>query len=273
MSANPEIFFHIGLGKTGTTFLQYRAFPFFSGLEYIQRTRFRKAKEIIRTSSSSRFFISFECDQQLEDVAKDWAMTFPDTRPIIVFRRHDSWIASQYRRFVKNCHVKEFKELYHLDGSSGLFKEKDLLFYPMVEMLELTFNKRAIVLLYDDMRADPKGFITNMAAMMGSDIDLSKVNFSNKHSSYSEKQLKGLRASQKYINLKKKVIFKNRTMEFFRKTAVNGTRYLILAVSRFVPDSKFSEKPLVTEGELSALREVFASDWDKIVERAKRNIE
>lgn len=270
MASAPEIFFHIGLGKTGTTFLQYRAFPFFQGLEYIQRTRFRKAKEIIQNSESTRFFISFECDQQLEEVAKDWAKDYPQTTPIIVFRKHDSWIASQFRRFVKNCHVRSFKELLDLQSDTGIFKKKDLEFYAMIEMLEETFQNKAIVLLYDDMRTDPQSFIQGLARRMDSSIDLHKVDFSKKHSSYSEKQLKGLLSTQRFISLKKRVVFKNKVVEFFRKTGVNGTRYLILFLSSLMPNSWFSNTPLLPKEELEAVQKEFDSDWDRILDRADR---
>ncbi|NND94081.1 MAG: hypothetical protein HKN45_04400 [Flavobacteriales bacterium] len=270
MSSAPEIFFHIGLGKTGTTFLQYRAFPLFKNLEYIQRTRFRNAKKIISNSSSNRFFLSYECDQQLERVATEWASAYPNTIPIIVFRRHDSWIASQFRRFVKNCHVKSFQELYDIEKGTGLFKNRDLEFYPMIEMLEEKFDNEAMVFLYDDLRRNPEQFIANWAERMGSTVDLSEIDFSRKHSSYSEKQLKGLLATQRYINLKKKVVFKNRVLEFFRKTSVNGVRYLILFIAKFLPDSLLDQSPLVDRQDLEDVRIAFEKDWKRVVARAER---
>ncbi|NNC83667.1 MAG: hypothetical protein HKN79_08820 [Flavobacteriales bacterium] len=267
---SPAIFFHIGLGKTGTTFLQYRAFPKFKGIEYIQRTRYARAKEIINASSAQKFFISYECDQQLERVAKDWAKDYPQTTPIIVFRRHDSWIASQFRRFVKNCHVRRFDELLVPGTDQGLFNDQDLQYGAMVRMLDHLFDKKPIVLLYDDLRRDPEKFISFLAESMQCTIDIDEVDFSRKHSSYSEKQLKGLMATQRYIDLRKKVVLKNKVLEFFRKTAVNGTRYLILFLAGLMPDSWFTDGPLVKEEVLQAVRDHYQKDWEHILSIAQR---
>jgi len=269
MSQHPEIFFHVGLGKTGTTFLQYRVFPYFSGMEYIQRTKYKKAKEIIRRGSSERYFLSFECDQQLEDVVRDWAKDFPQTRPIIVFRRHDSWIASQFRRFLKNCHVTTFKELLDLDQNKGLFKKEELFFMPKIRLLEEVFEKQPIILLYDTMKKDPKSFIHDLATRMESSVDVDALDFSNKHSSYSDRQLTFLMRASPYINLRKKVVFQNKFIEFFRKSAVNWTRYSILFIGRFWPEKK-EQNTLLDPADLERVRMSYSEDWNEILMRAKK---
>ena len=268
MNKQPEIFFHVGLGKTGTTFLQYRAFPYFKDLVYIQRTQYRNAKDIIKNGGDQkRYFLSFECDQQLEEVVKDWAKDFPQTVPIIVFRQHDSWIASQFRRFLKNCHVTTFKQLLDLENDSGRFKKKDLFFMPMVTLLETHFTGEPIVLLYDDMKKDPRGFIKELALKMGSDVDEKAVDLSVKHSSYSERQLSFLMRASKYIPLRKKVVFKNRIIEFFRKSAVNWTRYLVLFVGKFWPSKE--NQSLLNKADLDEVKNHFSDDWMAILNRAK----
>jgi hypothetical protein len=270
MAEHPQIYFHLGLGKTGTTFLQYRAFPYFKGFQYIQRTKYRRAKEIIAKSNSERFFLSFECDQQLERVAKDWAKDFPDTIPILVFRRQDSWIASQFRRFLKNCNVTRFEELFDLENDTGKFKRKDLVFMPMISMIESTFTNKPIILLYDDMRSDPKTFISILARRMGSSVDVDRLDFSKKHSSYSDRQLAFVRKVSRYIPLRNKVVYSNRVIEFFRKSSVSWTRYLILFIGKFWPD-QLKGKPLITTDSLKAVKEEYAQDWNEVVEYVRKN--
>lgn len=262
----PEIFFHVGLGKTGTTFLQYRAFPYFKGFEYIQRTRFHRAKDIIERGDASRYFVSFECDRQLEEVVKDWAKDYPDTIPIICFRRQDSWIASQYRRFVKNCHVMSFPELFDTHSDQGIFKKEHLSFRPMIDLLEEQFGHRPIVLFHDDLKKDPKGFIRELADRMGSEVDVEKLDLSTKHSSYSPKQLRFLMRVTRHIDLQKRVVFKNKVIEFFRKSVVNGTRYLILFIGRFWPDQ--GSGPLMDADTKENVRQMFEEDWAQVSEYA-----
>lgn len=263
-----DIYFHLGLGKTGTTFLQYRAFPYFQGLDYIQRTKYHRAKDIIKRSSSDRYFLSFECDQQLEEVVKDWAADFPKTRPIICFRRHDSWIASQYRRFVKNGHVRSFQDMLDLEHDTGRFKQKDLYFRPMLDLLEQHFEYRPIVLFHDDLKADPKQFIHDLALAMDSDVDVEKLDLRSKHSSYSPRQLRFLLAFTAVIPLDKRVYFKNKTLEFIRRIFFEGFRYLILFIGRFWPDK--GDGPLMQEADKKAVRDFYAKDWDAVLEYAQR---
>lgn len=270
MAEHPQIYFHLGLGKTGTTFLQYRAFPYFKGFHYIQRTKYRRAKEIIAKSNANRFFVSFECDQQLERVVKDWVKDHPQTTPILVFRRHDSWIASQFRRFLKNCNVTRFEELLDLERDTGKFKRKDLLFMPMIRMVEASFMSKPIVLLYDDMRADPKTFISVLARRMSTSVDVDSLDFSKKHSSYSDRQLAFVRKVSYYIPLRNKVVYSNRGIEFLRKSSVSWTRYLILFIGKLWPD-QLKGKPLIDAATLKAVKDDYSQDWNEVVEYVRKN--
>ena len=102
MSDQYEIYFHVGTGKTGSTFLQARIFPLLKGIHYIPTNRYHKIFLEIEKYSSTKILISREFDQQLEREVKRFSEKHTNTNPIIIFRRHDSYIASQYRRFVKN---------------------------------------------------------------------------------------------------------------------------------------------------------------------------
>jgi len=147
-----EIYFHVGLGKTGSTFLQYNVFPKLKGVHYIQRTRYKQAIDIIKRTKHQRYFVSNEFDQQLEEEVLRFSSVFPNTTPIIVFRRQDEWIASQYRRFIKNGHTFPFNEFIDLENDTGYFKIKDLQFYDMIGLLKKHFTKPPLVLFYNDMK-------------------------------------------------------------------------------------------------------------------------
>ena len=61
-----EIFFHVGTGKTGSTFLQSRIFPKLKGIHYIPTNRYHKIFEEISQSTSKKLLISREFDRQME---------------------------------------------------------------------------------------------------------------------------------------------------------------------------------------------------------------
>lgn len=270
MSSKKKIFFHVGTGKTGTTFLQYRAFPKFKGVHYIQRTSYRKAPEIIAATDADTIFISWEMDQQLDHETKLFGEQFPDTQPIIVFRRHDSYLASQYRRFVKNGFKGEVNGFYDLDEDSGFFKHSDFHYQSMLDILRKNFSKEPIVLLYDDLKKDPNKFITYFAETVDATIDLDKIDFSKKHTSYNEKQLKVIKSMGKYVNLKKRRVFENGLFHVLWKIYFGAIRYSILHGAKLIPNGMISKESLIDPTYLARIKEHFSDDWEAIKKVAEK---
>ena len=260
---NKKIFFHVGTGKTGTTFLQYRVFPKLKGIYYIQRTRFRKAKEIINKSHQNIFLVSREFDQQLEEQVSKFSSVFPDTTPIIVFRRHDDYIASQYRRFVKNGFTGGFHRFFDLENDTGYFKKHDLDYFRQIGILEKYFKPKPIVLFYNDLRKDPHKFIDRLTALLDATIDHNDLNLNKKHTSYSEKQLKGILKVGRYINLRKRRIFRNNFLHFLWRLYQGLLRYSTLYISELIPEQFFNKEPLIPKSELEKIREYYTADWEK----------
>lgn len=258
-----EVYFHVGTGKTGTTFLQYRVFPYLKGIYYIQRTKYKKAVQIIQTTNHAKYLVSREFDQQLEHETKLFSQKIPDAVPIIVFRRHDSYIASQYRRFVKNGFRGSFTQFFDIQNDSGYFRKQDLDYNRQIKILEGFFTKKPLVLFYDDLRKDPKKFINRFAEELGISINLNDVNFNRKHSSYSEKQLKAIQAFGKYINLRKRRPFKNSIIFFIWRMGLSGIRYSILFISKLLPEKFFSSEPLIPKDKLDEVREYYKNDWEQ----------
>lgn len=261
-----KIFTHVGLGKTGTTFLQYRVFPMFVGLYYIQRTRYRKVTQIINSTNYSKYLVSNEFDQQLEHEVKKFSVSFPDATPIIVFRRHDSYIASQYRRFVKNGFRGTFTDFFDMENDNGYFKKQDLDYFRQIKILEDHFKNSPIVLFYDDFCYDAKKFVMDLAKKMEVTIDLQKVNFNRKHTSYSEKQLKAMMCAGKHINLFKRRISKNFIIHLFWRLYLNGLRYSILYGAKLFSENYFDSEPLIPPDELEKVKNYYQADWKKCKE-------
>lgn len=262
MSKSPEIYFHVGLGKTGTTFLQYQVFTELKGIQYIQRTRYKKAKTIIAKGKSSKYLVSREFDQQFEKEIKDFASTYPNTTAIMVLRRHDSWIASQYRRAIKNGFTYTFNEFIDLKNDNGFFKIKDLTYYNMILLLEKHFTKKPIVLLYDDMKNDPKKFITYLCEQMDASINVEQLNLKPKHPSYNEKQLTAIFWLSKRVNIKKERVFKNEIAHIFHRLYLSVWRYGTLYLAKMLPISWFSQEILPTRENLLMVKKHFEVDWE-----------
>ena len=263
-----EIFFHTGLAKTGTTFLQYRVFPKFEGVYYIQRTRYPRAIRIIRKSSHPRIFLSNEFDLQFEQEMKKFSAVFPQTRTLVVFRRQDGYIASQYRRYVKNGFRGSFRDFFDLEEDRGFFKKKDLEFIRYIRILEESYRLKPFVFFYEDMRDDPERFILEMASLMKVRIDMRRVNLKRKHSSYNEKQLRAVQYVGRFVNLKKKTSCRNLVARFFCRLPQNLVRYPTLWIGGLLPARLYSQEPLIPPGELEKIREYYKDDWEACHEYA-----
>ena len=261
-----EIYFHVGLGKTGTTFLQYRVFPKLRSVYYIQRTRYKQAKKILRHASHEKILLSREFDQQMEREVSSFAADYPETTPIIVLRRQDSYIASQYRRYVKNGYRGTFAEFFDLENDQGRFKKAHLRYSDTLSMLKKYFSKQPIVLIYDQLREKPRAFVRKLAEELSVVIDLEQVDFSKKHASYDEKQLKAMQYAGRFINLRKRQVTNNKVLHFFWRLGLGAVRYSVLYVGQVLPTRWYSDDPLIDPEELVKVREAYAQDWEKCLE-------
>jgi len=241
--------------------LQHRVFPYFKDIFYIPTTRYKKSIKIIEAKKHLRYLVSREFDQQLEQEVKWFSQNYPNAKPIIVFRRHDSYIASQYRRFVKNGFRGNFQDFFNLNNS-GYFKKHDLDFSRQIKILEEHFTHKPLVLIYEDLKSNPKQFINKLSDEIKAPVDLKDVNFNKKHTSYSEKQLKAVIAVGKHINLLKRRVFKNSILHFFWKLYLESIRYSILYTSKLIPKKFFSSKPLISKKELEEVRNFYEKDWE-----------
>ena len=99
-------------------------------------------------------------------------------------------------------------DVFDLKNDERFFKILHLSFSYQIDVLKDKFEKEPIVLFHEDLKSNPKKFIKQFCSLTFSDIDLEKVNFNEKHISYSEKQLKAIKVFSKYFNLKKEWFLK-----------------------------------------------------------------
>ena len=257
-----DIYFHVGISKTGSTFLQNRVFPRLSKITYIPTNKYHRVFEEIKNCGNNKVLVSREFDRQLEREVTLFSIKHRAATPIIVLRKHEEYLASQYKRFVKNGFKGGIEDFFDLDNDKGFFKILHLSFFYQIGVLKEKFEKEPVVLFYEDLRSNPKGFIKNFCSLTLSCVDLGKVNFNKKHISYSEKQLKTIRAVSKYFNLKKRVVFKSPILNLFWRLYQGFFRYSILYFSLVVPGFLYSKKPLIDPVYLKKVSRHFKDDWE-----------
>lgn len=264
-----DIFFHVGLGKTGSTYLQHKFFPKLKGIHYMHHTKYKKALDIISVGRFDRYFVSREFDRQFLDEIKKFSAKYPDTHPIMVLRRQDSWIASQYRRFTKNGRGLYFKEFIDIENNEGRWDISEMEFYPKIEQLEQYFTKKPLVLLYDELRSNPELFFKKIATYTGTTFDINDISLKPKHRSYSEKQLLVVRRKTRKLLQKfsEEKIDSTKTGRRLRKTFT----HLLMYFHWLAPKSAYVNETLIDKEDLNAIREYFKEDWAKCLAYIESN--
>lgn len=261
-SALQKVYFHVGISKTGSTFLQKRVFPFLSKIDYVPTNRYQNIFFEIEKIKSKNILISREFDRQFEIEVVKFSNKYPQSTPIIVLRRHDEYFASQYKRFVKNGFTGGLNDFLDLEDDSGFFKKTHFSFKHQINVLKEHFSKKPIVLFYHDLKSNPKKFIADLCFYTNTTINIESVNFSSKHRSYSEKQLKTIKVVSKYFDLRKRRLFNNTLFHLIWRFYLSIFRYSVLYLSFLVPKFLYSREPLIDPDYLTKIKDYFNEDWE-----------
>jgi len=268
-----EIYFHGGLSKTGSTYLQYKFFPKLKNIQYIQRTKYKGERylKIINKSESVKFIISAEFDHQLEKELINISSNFPNVKFILVFRKHSSWIASQYRRYIKNAHSMSFSKFFDLENDSGPWKQADLYYMKKIKLLEKYLVETPLLLNYEDIKTDPYVFFNKISDFTGSEYEKDSVNLKPKHKSYNEKQLKVIRKLSRCFFPQKDFVINNYALRQTYRYLKMIPRTLILYSVYLIPNFLMNNKPLIPEDELNMIDKFYENDWNDLLKYIKEN--
>lgn len=270
MSETLKIFYHVGMGKVASTYLQYAVFPKFKDIKYIQRTKFRKYAQLISDNPTGKYLLSREFDRQMEFEVAEFAKIHPNTYPIIIFRENSDWIASQYRRFIKNGVGLSFNEFIDIDNNKGFWEREELLFMPKIRILEKYFSHPPLVLLYDDLKKDPMTFFKVIADYTGSTFAPEDISLEKIHKSYREKQLRFMRAIGKTLLPRGTEYSSHKIKASIQRYGRMLVKYPALFLGQHLPDGWVPEGPLINQEEKDAIREYCRTDWAEVLAYAQR---
>ncbi|MCR9254236.1 MAG: hypothetical protein NXI20_27740 [bacterium] len=272
MTGEREIYFHVGLGKIASTYLQKSVFPKLQGIHYISSGKYKKrSKSIIAKSEYSKYLVSREFDRQFEREVRWFTETYPDAKIIILLRRHDSWIASQYRRYVKNGWYHNFDSFLDLDNDEGMWKQNDLKLFPRLKIIEECCEDKPLILFHDELIEDQWRFLDKIAKFSGTTYVKDEISTERVHTSFSEDQLRFLKNfCSKYIR-KVPRSRKNKIMHWLLYRSWWALFHLIMYAVPLFPKSWIPEEPLIEEDQLKRVKEAYKDDWKKVKEYAAQN--
>ena len=262
---NKNIYFHVGLAKTGSTFLQNNFFPKLQNIKYISTHKYRRCIDIINNTNYDSYLISREFDRQLEGEVKKILNHFPETKIIIVFREHKKWISSQFKRFSKNGYHFKFEDFYN-NANSGYWKNEDMIYIDKINIIKKYSKYDPLVLNFDELKINPHSYLTKISEYTKSNYNKSNISLNVVHKSYSEKQLIFLKGFCR--------IFKPNPPKYYADNKLKHWLYfrpwwllfhLVMYVAYFLPKNIIVKKPLIDNNYLKKTMKKYKSDWDEIL--------
>jgi hypothetical protein len=168
-----NFFVHIGLPKTGTTFLQKAVFPKISSITYIRRRH--NLRTLVRSPASRKILISDEAfsgnplngswSNEFEKNVQMMQVIFNAPAIIIGFRRHESLLISLYKQYLQEGGTGTIKDLFDPFTNTGLIKRHELHFRRRLEYLDRHFQ-RVFVYSQEELHTNLSGFLADLATFM-----------------------------------------------------------------------------------------------------------
>jgi len=266
-----ELTFHVGLGKTGSSYLQQAFFPKLQGVEYIHTRRFNKFEEGLDRAPDGKYFLSREFDQQLESESVRISNYDKDAKIIVVFRPQAPWIGSQYKRFAKNGMHETFDEFFNIDNDHGLWTQDELYWLKKIGIIEKYFTQKPLVLFQEDLKEKPYKFFDDIANYIGARYNKDEISIEPIHKARTDKQLKMMRKFGTRFFKKNQVLSKNYFINRLQSRLRQLKTLAVIFSSVFFPDSYFDDIELVPKEQLKKIAEHYADDYAAVRAYAREN--
>lgn len=171
------IYIHIGMIRTGSTFLGTVVFPKWNDIKHSRGLM--SGRDLVSLKKEQKYLISwanlsgrpwpFAEDlefggwyQQQELFLGNFSKFFPDAKIMISFRRHDSYILSLYKQYLHLGGVLPFEKVFDTENDEGIIKKSDLLFKCRVQLVEKFFNDVPFVFLQEELRSNLPALLMDM---------------------------------------------------------------------------------------------------------------
>ena len=271
--SKPTLFYHVGMGKTASTYLREKFFPKLEGAYFIPRNQKYNAVQLLNKAKYSKYILCRAFDTNLEDGIQEIAAAYPNTRPIIIFRKQDKWIASQYRRFVKNGFPGSLKDFIDVVDDKGYWKREELLFMGKIKLLEQYFEPRPLVLFHEELKENPKQFFDKIADYTSCTYNFEDISLNPKHISYSKKGLLFRRRVRRLFSNKPMQNIKVPGLHWIHRKGSMLGAYFLIWIGNLIPAKWLTKEPLINPEYLKKVNEFTSNDWEALKIYAKNNEE
>lgn len=200
---NKDVIVHVGIQKTGTSFLQKNVFPYMDvnyqsrydiGWGYPVKVTLDDEKPTLISNES--FYGNLFLPRKIEKgttILRRIKRLFPNAKIIVCFRNKDKWLKSVYNQFRKDMNRISLAEDFG-DWYKNYFDKEALKFIEYHELAEDLFDN-VLVLQYEDLLENPDGFVKAICDFIG--VDMVDYNKGRVNRSWKKQHYKFLYFSRK----------------------------------------------------------------------------
>ena len=258
---NPAmVFFHLGLEKTGSTFLQYSIFNNLKGIRYHRKSRFKYFPKLLSKYPTEKHLFTFETDAELFNTVDIVAEKIPEANIILILRRQDSWLSSKYNYHIRKHGRTPFSKFLDLRNDDGFLKKESFYLKPKIEYIESKIKGKILFLNYHELKHDPEQYVQRITSFLGAELKPGTDVINPRKKAWTLKQNRVVFAFNKfyqYEHLGSNTRFLNRTWYKYHEFQIHTIAFL----ARFIPSSWVSNKPLIDKEFLEDVRTYYAEDW------------
>jgi hypothetical protein len=259
-----KIFFHLGLPKTASTYLQLEIFPQIHELNYYKKHDFKKYKSLSPEKGKSYLFTS-EKDNGLIEEFDNIKKRFPDNSYIIlVFRPHYKWLVSKYKNHIRKFGHVSFDEFFSVNKPSHFEMPADY-YSRIADTCIQKFGDRVLLLNFKELKNSPDIFLRKIYRFVG--LGNEEIRYSNRivKKAFSNRQVKILRSFNK-VHPYKKIHTKFRPVNFVHYKYFHFMLHIVAFFARFIPvnTNDFEEELKKNKKEIE---NYFKEDWENMLKK------
>lgn len=179
-----DIYIHIGMHKTGTSYLQKHVFSQlnnkltyifgFDKLIYSFPQQFENkiliSDEILSgipfvTSTIKKRFgdINYNYFESNEQILIKLSMMFPKAKLIIGFRNHSNWLLSLYKQYLHEGGTCSIDDFFDINNDKGLIKKSDLIYKKRIDLINKYFKNQPLVYTQEFLIANENKVLNSFA--------------------------------------------------------------------------------------------------------------
>lgn len=255
-----NIYFHLGLEKTGSTFYQNTIFKNLKGLKYHRKSRFKRFEKILEKDPHGKHLFAFETDIEFFNTVDKVAKYLPEARVFIILRRQDSWLSSKYHYHIRKHGYSSLREFFDLKNDAGERKKDEFYHRKKIDYIESKIKTPILFLNYSELKEDAEKYVGRIISFLGAELDSSADIHKPRKKAFSLKQNRILMRFNRMYKYKKA----NTGSKFWNKVHYKYREFLLHIVAffgQFVPKAWVSKDPIIDKEYLEEVREYFEEDW------------